>query len=242
MEKSPDLARVDSFSIGRAVVSAWTRIRAGGSPEQSTRRGGFLRQGAGPRPSLPLGGEHFPDAFLCKGDGGRKTGVGLARNNKRFAPCARGLPAGSFGATLEEPWAANTRCGSPKAGRPGSPFPQQSSGACPLPRMAPFSHTMVTTINEAVEAVYSFNVGLVGQCASRHERPHKPVLLLAVLDLIARGEAAPSRIEWSKGLRERFALYFDVVRSPSHQLAPKSSSRARRHQIAASWSRKERER
>ena len=38
---------------------------------------------------------------------------------------------------------------------------------------------------------------------SRHESPHKPVLLLAVLDLFARGETTPDHIEWSQLLRQR---------------------------------------
>ena len=60
------------------------------------------------------------------------------------------------------------------------------------------------------------------KASERHERPHKPVLLLAVLDLIATGEARPDRVPWSQGLRQRFALYFDVVRKNDDQNTPEN--------------------
>ncbi|MBE2283206.1 MAG: hypothetical protein IAE77_07075 [Prosthecobacter sp.] len=37
------------------------------------------------------------------------------------------------------------------------------------------------TFDETVELLYGLHVGIVGQGAERHERPHKPVMLLAVL-------------------------------------------------------------
>ena len=40
------------------------------------------------------------------------------------------------------------------------------------------------SINDAIEWIYGLHVGVVGQGPDRHEKPHKPVLLLAVLDLI----------------------------------------------------------
>ena len=42
-----------------------------------------------------------------------------------------------------------------------------------------------STFEQAVEALYHLNVGTIGKGAERHERPHKPLLLLAVLDLIS---------------------------------------------------------
>jgi len=45
-----------------------------------------------------------------------------------------------------------------------------------------------------------------------HERPHKPVLLLSVLDLLDEGAIAENRIPLSKELVRSFRRYFDVVR------------------------------
>ncbi len=50
-----------------------------------------------------------------------------------------------------------------------------------------------------------------------HERPHKPVLLLAVLDLAESGRLSENRITLSPELMEVFRRYFDVVRTPSDQ-------------------------
>lgn len=52
-------------------------------------------------------------------------------------------------------------------------------------------------LQEIIEKLYDLNVGVVGTGATRHERPHKPVMLLAVLDLIAQGKARAERIDWS---------------------------------------------
>ena len=52
---------------------------------------------------------------------------------------------------------------------------------------------------------------MVGKGVGRHERPDKPVLLLALLDLIAEGHGTPARIEWGGVLLERFVLYFERV-------------------------------
>ena len=47
----------------------------------------------------------------------------------------------------------------------------------------------MTPLQEIVEKLYDLSVGVIGAGAPRHERPHKPVMLLAVLDLIARERA-----------------------------------------------------
>jgi len=80
----------------------------------------------------------------------------------------------------------------------------------------------IRTINEAVEKLYGLNVGVIGQGSERHERPHKPVLLLAVLDLIASGRVAPDRVVWSPELRNTFTRYFDVVRNHNDQDTPEN--------------------
>jgi putative restriction endonuclease len=45
-----------------------------------------------------------------------------------------------------------------------------------------------------------------------HERPHKPVLLLAIIDLLDRGLAANNRIPLNTDLVKAFRRYFEVVR------------------------------
>lgn len=77
-------------------------------------------------------------------------------------------------------------------------------------------------ISEAIESLYHLNVGVVGSGTERHERPHKPLLLLAVMDLIAQGRATPESIPWSQDLRARFALYFDLVRKRNDQCTPEN--------------------
>lgn len=60
------------------------------------------------------------------------------------------------------------------------------------------------------------NVGRVGA----HARPHKPVLLLAVLDLFEQGVIKENRITFSPELLELFAEYFAVVRCEGDQPTP----------------------
>jgi putative restriction endonuclease len=45
-----------------------------------------------------------------------------------------------------------------------------------------------------------------------HERPHKPVLLLAILDLLDRGIVTRNEIPFSQDLVRTFKRYFEVVR------------------------------
>ena len=77
-------------------------------------------------------------------------------------------------------------------------------------------------INEAVEALYDLHVGVIGKGSERHEKPHKPVLLLAVLDFIAKGKATPDRVPWTLDIRERFTLYFEQVKKPCDQNTPEN--------------------
>jgi putative restriction endonuclease len=78
----------------------------------------------------------------------------------------------------------------------------------------------LATIEVAIEALYRLHVGVVGEGSLRHERPHKPCLLLAVLDLLATGQATPDRIPWNQSLRDLFKAYFDIVRTPQDQCNP----------------------
>lgn len=70
------------------------------------------------------------------------------------------------------------------------------------------------------EQLYNLRVGCVGSGADRHERPHKPLLLLTILDLIATGKARPNRVPWSPELRARFQEYFAIVRAKDDAFSP----------------------
>jgi putative restriction endonuclease len=84
----------------------------------------------------------------------------------------------------------------------------------------PAKRATTQTINDAIEALYRLHVGLVGRGPEQHERPHKPVLLLAALDLIGQGLATPERIPWSQELRSRFRTYFEVVQQRDDEPSP----------------------
>ena len=79
-----------------------------------------------------------------------------------------------------------------------------------------------STFEQAVEALYRLHVGVTGTGAQRHERPHKPLLLLAVLDLIADGRATPDHIPWGADLRSRFSRYFQQVQKLDDQDTPEN--------------------
>ena len=50
-----------------------------------------------------------------------------------------------------------------------------------------------------------------------HERPHKPVLLLSILDLLDRGQIKTNEIALTPQLVKTFRRYFDVVRREDDQ-------------------------
>lgn len=68
------------------------------------------------------------------------------------------------------------------------------------------------------ELFYDLHTGVVGD----HERPHKPAMLLAVMDLIAEGVLTENLIPFSPVLRDRFRAYFNIVRSASDQNTPEN--------------------
>lgn len=85
-----------------------------------------------------------------------------------------------------------------------------------------FKRFVLVTLSHAIDALYRLKVGVVGTGVTRHERPHKPVLILSVLDALAAGTATPERIEWSNRLRERFARYFEIVQLVDDKCTPEN--------------------
>jgi len=57
---------------------------------------------------------------------------------------------------------------------------------------------------EAIARLYALRVDTTTRDGdgSPHEKPHKPLLLLAALDLIDEGLASPDRIPWCQALRD----------------------------------------
>ncbi len=72
----------------------------------------------------------------------------------------------------------------------------------------------------ALELLYRLNVGVTGSGSARHERPHKPLLLLAVLDALDANEATPDRVPWNRALKARFKQRFNVVRAADDACTP----------------------
>ena len=70
------------------------------------------------------------------------------------------------------------------------------------------------TLNDAIERLYALKVDTTTRDGdgTPHEKPHKPLLLLAVFDLIDQGLATPDHIPWCQALRDRFSARFEVVR------------------------------
>lgn len=77
------------------------------------------------------------------------------------------------------------------------------------------------SLPQAIERLYDLNVGTTPvEDGPPHEKPHKPLLLLAVFDLIDEGLATSDRIPWCQELRARFKARFDVVRKHNDQCNP----------------------
>jgi putative restriction endonuclease len=73
----------------------------------------------------------------------------------------------------------------------------------------------------AIERLYELNVGTTPLAeGAPHEKPHKPLLLLAAFDLIDEGLATPERIPWCQELRDRFTARFLLVRKHNDQNNP----------------------
>jgi putative restriction endonuclease len=74
------------------------------------------------------------------------------------------------------------------------------------------------TTEEAISLLYDLH----RDRSSGHEKPHKPVLLLAVMDLIERGEIANNQITPSKELRAGFTAYFNIVKQGNDNNSPEN--------------------
>ena len=77
-------------------------------------------------------------------------------------------------------------------------------------------------LDSSISRLYDLNTGIIGVGGNRHERPHKPLLLLAVLDLIDEGKATPDRIPWCQALRDRFTARFLIVRRNDDKNTPEN--------------------
>jgi putative restriction endonuclease len=77
-------------------------------------------------------------------------------------------------------------------------------------------------LDQAIELLYDLNVGIIGVAGERHERPHKPLLLLAVFDLIDEGKATPELVPWCQELRDRFTARFLLTRKHDDQNTPEN--------------------
>ncbi len=76
-------------------------------------------------------------------------------------------------------------------------------------------------LSQAIERLYALKVGITPlEEGAPHEKPHKPLLLLAVFDLIDVGLATPDHIPWCQDLRDRFSRRFEVVRKHNDQNNP----------------------
>jgi putative restriction endonuclease len=72
------------------------------------------------------------------------------------------------------------------------------------------------TLEDAVILLYSLRRGR----SNGHEKPHKPVLLLAIMDLVELGEIRSNQIPPSDRLRSLFRTYFEIVKQGNDQCSP----------------------
>jgi len=76
-------------------------------------------------------------------------------------------------------------------------------------------------LDTAIERLYDLNVGITPvEEGNPHERPHKPLLLLAAFDLIDAGLATPYHVPWCQELRDAFSRRFNLVRKHNDQNSP----------------------
>jgi putative restriction endonuclease len=97
--------------------------------------------------------------------------------------------------------------------------PERSS--FPLPSAAAFPQCGSVILEQAIDRLYQLNVGTTPVAeGAPHEKPHKPLLLLAAFDLIDEGLATPEHIPWCQELRDRFTARFLLVKKHNDQNNP----------------------
>ena len=95
--------------------------------------------------------------------------------------------------------------------------------ACPA-QLVPYATVALyssVSLDSAIEQLYHLNPNVVGQGDDRHESPHKPVMLLAALELMDKG-ADTSRVAWSNDLRGAFKRIFTVVKTSKDKCSPEN--------------------
>lgn len=75
------------------------------------------------------------------------------------------------------------------------------------------------TLDELIQQLCSLHTGLVGSGDDRHEKPHKPVMVLAAMERMDLG-APTDRVEWDQALRGTFKRLFEVVRTEHDKPTP----------------------
>ena len=74
-----------------------------------------------------------------------------------------------------------------------------------------------------IDRIYQLNPGTTPvEEGTPHEKPHKPLLLLAAMDLIDEGKATAHRIPWCQELRDRFSARFLEVKKHNDQNTPEN--------------------
>lgn len=75
---------------------------------------------------------------------------------------------------------------------------------------------MTSPLSNFEDLFYDLHTGVVGD----HERPHKPIMLLAVIDLIEGGSISDNLIPFSDVLRQRFTHYYEIVKKENDRNTP----------------------
>ncbi|MDM8535746.1 hypothetical protein QUF70_03240 [Desulfobacterales bacterium HSG17] len=70
--------------------------------------------------------------------------------------------------------------------------------------------------NDYLDKFQKLNVASNG----KHKRPHKPVMMLAIMSLIENKKNEDNQIEYSTQLLELFKRYFDIVKKHNDSLSP----------------------
>ena len=86
-----------------------------------------------------------------------------------------------------------------------------------------------------LERLYNLRRGKSGS----HERPHKPVLLLSIIDLLDHGLIDRNEVPLSEELVRAFRSYFDIVRQGDDQPSIQNPSTFFRAMAFGTWCRRQ---